>query len=330
MMFANVSDYLRSVTEHVGRAWNRFWFLPTDPLTLSVIRVLAGLIAFYTVLTFTPDLIAFFGPHGLLALENISRMQEPSYFSFSYFWLFDDPVQLQIAHWVGLTVLGMFTLGLFTRVTSVLSLVVMLAYFHRGFALMSEMEHILAFVMFYLCLGPSGEYFSLDRLLHKRRHPTPSNASLTFAKQPVVGHWSATVALRLIQIHLTIVYFMMVVAQLREDTWWDGTAVWWMAGRQNSAMIDLSFLHSAPFLVNLWTLGFVVFEICFGALAWNKILAPLMVVLSVFAWTSLGLITGMLPFAAIMIVAGLAFLSTGSMRTALESIGLKQQSQPIV
>jgi hypothetical protein len=329
-MFATVSDYFSSVTEHVGRAWNRFWFLPTDPLTLSVIRVLAGLIAFYTVLTFTPDLIAFFGPHGLLGLENISRMQEPTYFSFSYFWLFDDPVQLQVAHWIGLTVLGMFTLGLFTRVTSVLALVVTLAYFHRGFALISEMEYMLAFVMFYLCLGPSGEYFSLDRLLHKRRSTAGAPTGVTIAKKSPVGHWSATVALRLIQIHLTLVYFMMAVAQLREDTWWDGTAVWWIGGRQDSAMIDISFLHSLPFIVNLCTLGFVVFEICFGALAWNRVLAPLMVVLSVFAWTSLGLIAGMLPFASIMITAGLAFIPASSMRTALESIGLKQQAQPAV
>jgi hypothetical protein len=327
-MFATVSDYFSSVTEHVGRAWNRFWFLPSDPLTLSVIRVLAGLIAFYTVLTFTPDLITFFGPHGLLALENISRMQEPTYFSFSYFWLFDDPVQLQVAHWIGLTVLGMFTLGLFTRVTSVLALVVTLAYFHRGFALISEMEHILAFVLFYLCLGPSGKYFSLDRLLHKRRSPAPAHQMI--ARKPAVGYWSATVALRLIQIHLALVYFMMAIGQLREDTWWDGTAVWWLGGRQESAMIDISFLYAAPFVINLWTLGFVVFEICFGALAWNRFLAPLMVVLSFFAWTSIGLITGMLPFAAIMIVAGLAFLPASSTRTALEAIGLKRQAQPAV
>jgi hypothetical protein len=327
-MFATVSDYFSAVTDHIGKAWNRFWFLPTDPLTLSVIRVLAGVIAFYTVLTFTADLTTLFGPQGLLGLENVSRMQEPAYFSFSYFWLFDDPAQLQIAHWIGLTVLGMFTLGLFTRVTSVLSLIVTLAYFHRGFPLISEMEHVLAFVMFYLCLGPSGEYFSLDRLLQKRRSLPPATVGATLPKKQVVGHWSATVALRLIQVHLTIVYFMMVVAQLREDTWWDGTAVWWLAGRQDSSMIDISFLHSVPYLVNLWTLGFVVFEICFGALAWNKLLAPLMVVLSVFAWVSVGLITGMLPFAAIMIVAGLAFLPPSSMRTMLETIGLKQQSQP--
>lgn len=327
-MPAIVTDYFSSVTEHTGRAWNRFWFLPTDPLTLSVIRVLAGLIAFYSVLTFTPDLITFFGPQGLLGRESVSRMQEMTYFSFSYFWLFDDPTKLWAAHWLGLTVLGMFTLGLYTRVTSVLALIVTLAYFHRGFALISEMEYILAFVLFYLCLGPAGEYFSLDRLLHKRRGA--AKASPVVAGKPVVGHWSATVALRLLQIHLTLVYFMMAIGQLREDTWWDGTAVWWLAGRQDSSMIDISFLSQAPYVVNLWTLGFLLFEISFGALAWNKLLAPLMVAISVFAWTSLGLITGMLPFASIMIVAGLAFLPASSMRAALEAIGLKQQSQPAV
>jgi hypothetical protein len=93
-------------------------------------------------------------------------------------------------------------------------------------------------------------------------------------------------------------------------------------------MIDISGLYSLPFVINFWTLGFVVFEVCFATLAWTRVLAPLMVAISLLAWTSIGLVTGMLPFAATMIVAGIAFIPAASMRTGLEAIGLKQQSQP--
>jgi len=321
------ADYFRSISEQVGRAWNRFWFLPSDPLTLCVIRVLAGLIAFYSVATFTPDLIFLFGPDGLLSIESVGRMQDQQYFSFSYFWLFDSPGALWAAHWIGLSVLAMFTLGLFTRITSVLSLIVALAYFHRGFVVTSEMEPVLAFVLFYLCLGPAGEYFSLDRLLLKRRaSATPAQAT---SRRLSGAHWSATVAVRLIQVHLALVYFMMVLGQLNEDTWWDGTAVWWLAGRQDSALISIASLASAPYLVNLWTLGFVIFEIAFGVLAWNRLLAPLMVGISALSWLSIGLVTGMLPFAAIMFVAGLAFLPPETMRVACDAIGLKPYAQPV-
>jgi len=315
-MIEVIGDYFRELGERFGLAWNHFWFAPSDSLTLSVVRVLAGLIAFYTILTYTPDLNLLLGADGLLADEGV-RSLRGNYYSFSYLYWLDTPGRLWAGHLAGLAVLALFTLGLFTRVTSILSVVVVLSYFHRSFVVTSEMEPVLTFVMLYLCLGPSGAYLSLDRVLARRKATAAESAATAVPVAKSSLSWSATVATRLIQVHLTIVYVMMLLAQLNETAWWDGTAMWWLIGRRESTVTDLTWLHAHPWAVNAWTHGFVLFEAAFIPLAWNRLTAPLVIAASLPAWGSLAIVTGLVPLAVIMVTAGLAFIPATGMRTLL-------------
>ena len=281
-------------------------------------RVLTGLVAFYTILTYTPDLVLLFGPDGLLPVEGIRRLRG-DLTSFSYLNWLDTPGQLWAAHFAGLAAIALFTVGLFTRVTAIVSLVVVLSYVHRAPILTAEMEPVLAFVMLYLCLGPSGAYLSLDHLWSRRE---TAGASVRTPPAEQTTSWAATVAVRLIQVHLTIVFVMMVLAQLNENTWWDGTAMWWLAGRRQSVMLDLTWLHEHPWLVNAWTHCFVFYEAAFVMLAWNRLAAPLVVVLGCFAWGLFALLTGLASLAVMMIVASLAFLPASSLRTLAGCCGL--------
>ncbi|HEY1601113.1 MAG TPA: hypothetical protein VGG64_16035 [Pirellulales bacterium] len=316
-MLTVVNDYFRELTERFAQAWNRFWFTPSDALTLSVMRILAGLIALYTIATYTPDLELLFGADGLLAADSVRGLRG-DYYGFSYLNVLDTPSRLWAGHLAGLAVLALFTLGLFTRVTSILSLVVVLSYFHRSYVVTSEMEPVLTFVLFYLCLAPAGAYLSLDRMLARRKTRSGEASPLPSPS------WPTTVATRLIQIHLTIVYLMMLLAQLNENTWWDGTAMWWLAGRRDSALTDLTWMYAHPWLVNLWTHSFVLFEGAFIVLAWNRWAAPLMVSLGVLVWAPMAVVTGLVPLAVMMVVAGLAFILPGSMRTLLGCCGLSR------
>src|SRR5262249_40442082 len=158
----------------------------------------------------------------------------------------------------------------------------------------SEMEPVLTFVMFYLCFAPAGACLSLDRLISKRNEATGDTA----AHDVAAPHWSVTVVTRLIQVHLTIVYVMMLLAQLNERSWWDGTALWWILGRQESAMTNLTWLHVHPWVVNFWTHSFVLFEAAFIVLAWNRFAAPLLVALSIPVWGLMAVATGLAPLAA--------------------------------
>jgi hypothetical protein len=50
-----------------AQAWNEFWFTPSDPLPLAVVRIATGLILTWSCLVWLLDADAFFGPRGWLA-----------------------------------------------------------------------------------------------------------------------------------------------------------------------------------------------------------------------------------------------------------------------
>ena len=184
-----IQKYLAELVDSFGDGWNRFWFAPSDPATLSLLRIATGLIALYVVLTYTPDLKAFFGPGGIVSPESLANLEQatrdgqrqvishqireamPRQYAFSYFNYIDSPNMLYAVHFGGVAVLLLFTAGLLTRVTSVLALLVVLSYIHRGPLLTGHVEPVLAFVMAYLCLGPAGAEWSIDRLLRAAAPP---------------------------------------------------------------------------------------------------------------------------------------------------------------
>lgn len=296
-----IAAWWETLCKRFGNGWNRFWFLPSDPYTLGVIRLLTGLVALYWYATYTPDLLRFFGKSGLLPVASVSLL-EGGRFSFSYLNYLSSSTDLAIAHWVGLAILIAFAIGFATRITSVLALVVVLSYIHRGPMLTAQTEPILSMVMVYLCLGPSGASWSVDCYLARRKlgsAATADSPSCSFA---------ATISLRLIQVHLAMLVGLMALSQLMGETWWQGMGVWWLAARTESRMFDLSWLHDHQFVINFWTHAIVFFELAFVALVWQPLARPLLLALGVLVWTSVAVLTGNVPFALILIIASLAFV----------------------
>ena len=326
--------YLTSLCQVFGQSWNRFWFTPGDPLALGPLRIGAGLMAFYLVVTYSPDLETFFGRDGLVRVESLTTLEKqvrdfnfrpalpptiretlPRRYRFSYLDYLQDPTSLWIAHVAGLAILALFTAGCLTRLTSVLSLVVFLSYVHRGPLLTAQVEPVLAFVMFYLCLGPAGRSLSIDAWFAARRGaaPTPGPWPGTDAG-PLPSSVAATVSIRLIQVHLTLVYGMMAIGKLAGEVWWNGLGMWWLIARPEMRLVDWTWLAAYPKLVAAWTHLQVAFELGFAVLIWNRTARPPLLALSVVAWLLLAPVTGLATFSLMMLVANLAFVSPSWLR----------------
>jgi hypothetical protein len=319
-----ISKYFAEFSESIGRGWNRFWFTPADPLPLSVLRILTGLVSLYYLASFGSDLVRWFGPGGLLPAETMQRLlgvseyspveQQDAVFHFSYLYFTNSPSALWVMHALGMLVVVLFTMGLLTRVTSVLSLVVVLAYVHRGPIIAGPLEPVLTMVLFYLCLGPAGTYFSIDGLL--RRWRASQNTVLNSGhKHTPDKSVAAGVVLRLLQVHLAALYVTMALTKLAGPPWWDGEAVWWLIAHTETRLVDLTFLHRSPYLLDAWTHAIILFELSFPLLIWNRLARPLLLVVAVVMWSSLALITGLVAFCAMMLVANLAFVSPEAMRS---------------
>lgn len=317
-----IGDYLATLSREFGAGWNRFWFAPADVSTLGAIRLGAGLVLLYWLATFTPDLTTYFGPDGLAPQSILRNLEEPVRdgrlfvvpqqvreslprpHRWSLLNLLHTPRELMLGHAAALAVALLFAVGLFTRFTAPLALIVLLSYIHRGPIFTSQVEPILAFVLLYLCLGPAGKAWSLDHWLAlRRRHAEPVRDGMNLCKSS-----AGAIALRLIQVHLALVYAMMAIGKLSSPVWWQGTGIWWLIARADAPLVDLTWLHSYPHVVSIWTYLVVLWQVTFAILIWHPLARPLLLVVNAIMWGLLAPVTGLLDCGLMMVIASLAFV----------------------
>jgi uncharacterized membrane protein YphA (DoxX/SURF4 family) len=304
-----VVRYFQDLTNRTGDAWNRFWFAPRDPYTISVLRIVVGLVTCWWLVVWSWDLTRLFGPQGWLPTERMLEWGGGR--GFSLFNLAAETTLLWLVHATALAAAVMFTIGLFTRVTSVLTAILLISYMWRAPLLNAEMELVLVMLVVYLCIGPCGAELSVDRCLAQRREKQASVLAHGNAAEPNAPRLSSagTISTRLIQVHLTAILISMALAKCRGAVWWNGEAVWWMAARPDSRLVDFTpFLAGKLELVNLWTHSIVLFEFAFAVLVWNRWTRPLMLALSLLVWPGIMLLTGLIGFCLLMLTASLAFV----------------------
>jgi len=312
---------LRDIPTRFGRAWTAFWFTPSDPIVLSLLRVLVGTVALWWYLSFLPDLQHWFGPQGVFTL-NMAQSLRGDRPAISLLDFVNSSSQLWLVYGLGVVALVMMLCGAVTRISTIAALIFVLSFIHRAPMLTRYVEGILPMLMFYLCLGPSGACFSVDACIRQRRQSVATIAA------PNTLSSAATVAIRVMQVHLTLVYAAMAIAQLQGDKWWQGTAVWWLMARPESRLVDLTGLSSTgiafEYLVNLATYAIVLYEISFAVLIWNPVARPILLLAGVFIWGGLALIGGSVSFCVLMFAATLAFLRPETLRNWCARCGIEK------
>ena len=302
------ANYWTDLNQRAGRSWNRFWFAPTDPLLICFLRLGVGLLGLAYLLSFNTDLVRLFAGGGLMSIDTVEAIRGSSagqgWIYFSFLDLAATPGALWACHVVGVLILVLFTIGAFTRLTSVLSLLVVLSYIHRQPVLTGPFEPVLSMLLLYLCLGPCGAYLSLDRWRAGRREGAGKKRS------DVASCWTATLSLRLIQLHCVAFYLLMGLSKLSGEVWWEGAAVWILISQVRSRPVDLTFLREQRFVLEAWTQVIVAFELVFPLLIWKTLLRPLLLLVALLMWISLALLTGLSGFCLVMLVASAAFLPT--------------------
>ncbi len=303
-----IGAYFSELTKSTGNGWDRFWFTPADPATLGLIRIFAGSIILYTHAAWTVDLVGFLGPEGRLPVDFVREAHGTSWAWSHLFWL-TSPEALWIAHGLALIVLFMFTVGLWTRVTAVLAALITISYAHRAEGALFGLDQLNGFLALYLAVGPSGGAYSLD-CWRKRR------AGLEFAAaRPTV---TANLAIRLIQVHMCVVYLFAGLGKLRGDTWWEGTALWGAFANYEYQTLDMTWLAGYPLFVNFVTQLILVWEITYCVLVWPRLIRPIVLFLAIPLHLGIGLSMGMMTFGLIMLVGNLAFVPPTIVRSLLD------------
>jgi hypothetical protein len=288
-------------------AWDRFWFTLQEPHTLALLRILGGTMLFYTHLVWTLDLEAFLGPRAWLtrdAAALLNQTPDGRIYAWSYLAWTDSPAAIWPLHIAALVVLAMLTVGLFTRVTSVLALVITLSYCHRLTGSLFGLDQINTFIAMYLVVGPAGAVWSVDRWLAGRRQrldPPP----------PAV---TTNIAIRLLQLHMCVIYLFGGISKMRGDLWWDGSALWFGFANLEYQSLDMTWMVHMPWLLALLTHITVFWEAYYCFLVWPKLTRPICLGLAVAVHLGIALCLGMKTFGLAMIIGNLAFVAPAVVR----------------
>lgn len=310
------TDYFRELWSGTIEGWNRFWFTPADPATLGVIRILTGAMLFYTHLVWSFDLAGFVAPGGRLSVE-FSHLHHGSPWAWSYLEAGDSPPLLWMLHIAGLVVFLLLTVGLFCRIVAPIAFFITVAYAHRTAGTQFGLDQINGLLALYVAIGPSGAAYSLDRWLFAgaKQHDAKARKTDGGAGE---GDVLANVAIRLLQVHMCVVYLFAGTGKLLGATWWNGEALWGAIANHEYQTLDVTWLAYSPWAINFGTHVIALWELTYSALVWPRLTRPLMIALAIPLHLGIALCLGMVEFGLAMLIGNLAFVPPETMRAILE------------
>ncbi len=234
-----------------------------------------------------------------------------------------DPAWMNLVQTIFTLAAICFIFGLGTRVTSVIVWFADICYIQRNPAMLFGVDTMMNVLLLYLMIGPSGAALSLDRLISRwwsgaksRFFPGSPPAHYSPTPEPRI---SANLALRMMQIHLCIIYFISGVSKLQGVSWWNGTAVWNVLGNFEFAPMHLPiYVAALRFLghnqllfdtfitsAGMFTLAF---EISYPFMIWKPRFRWIFLAGAIFLHGFIGLFMGLKTFSLIMLVFNMAFL----------------------
>lgn len=312
----------RNYVAEVWDAWSEFWFAPSSPTTLSAIRVLAGMMLLYTHLVWSLGLTDFFGPNGWLPqdiMREVHASADPdgpgpavgtARWVWSHFDYIQSPKLMWTVHIAALIVFSLLTIGFFSRTMALLGFLFAVSYANRitpgAYYGLDKVNCMLAL---YLMVGPCGARYSVDRLWRLRS----GNNEVSAAS-------SANLAIRLIQVHMCIIYLFSALGKLLGGPWVTGEAGWLAFAMYEYQSLDMTWIAKHEYLLNLMTHLTVFWELFYCGLIWPALTRPWMLLMAVLVHGGIALTLGMPTFGLAMLIGNLAFVSPKTVRKVFDPI----------
>lgn len=257
-----------------------------------------------------------------------------------------DPTAMMTIHSLLVLASLLFMIGFATRLTAPMTWFAALCYIHRNPSVLFGADTMITILLTYLMIGPSGAALSVDRLIARwwarakpnvlRRwyrlvgRPAPADGAIAPARwspqpEPTIV---ANVAIRLLQVHVCIIYLAAGLSKLLGSSWWNGTAVWGTLANYEFAPMHFDWylwllrkmcgneLLIQGFL-NLGTLFTLAFEIGYAFLIWRRSTRWIFLGGAIVLHGLIGVFMGLKTFALIMLVMNMAFLRPEEVRWLL-------------
>lgn len=290
----NLFVRLRALIHHSTVVWNRFWFEANGNEQMRLFRRALAMLLFLSYLIRSLDLELYYSDLGVAPLSILPDIADLR-FRYSLLTLFPGVKALWMMNGIFLVSLLFLALGLMTRFSAILAFVLHLSFLHRNPGSVYGADTVAVFFLAYFCLADFRERSEIQRL-QKTDHQQDIRS--------IIG----SVAYRLCQIQLCIIYTYAGLHKLKGVHWWNGEAVWAVLANSQMARWDFSWVSHYPLLFILPTYATLIFEVYFPVLVWVPALRKPLLFYGVLLHLGIGLAMNIPIFAALMVFSYALFL----------------------
>ena len=277
----------------------------TDARPLAALRIGVAAVLLAQAFAFAPSLFLFFGEHGIVQAP-IASVLVPSALP-RVTWL----VKLLAPYLDERTILlGCFTLyvgalhlllaGCQTRAAAIVAWLLHLSLKTTGTASAYGVFEFATISLFYCSVFPVGAAMSIDALSTDATSPQHDVS------------FRAKLGLRVVQVHLCIVYLSSGIEKIRGEQWRNGEAIWRAVMRPRFATLDLSWLAAHPTIPLLAAWSTLVIELGYAIFIWPQRTRRTWALATIALHLGIGIFLGLWSFAALMIVLNAAAFLTGT------------------
>jgi Vitamin K-dependent gamma-carboxylase len=168
-------------------------------------------------------------------------------------------------------------------------------------------DNFMTIGLFYLMLSPLPDRYSLDWRLRELRPKDPQ----------LLGFWR-----RVLQLHLSLIYFFSGLTKCIGSGWWDGSNIWRALIRPPFNIIDPEILVRWNYLFPVAGIFICLLEIGYPVLIWTNKTRKIWLVSICAMHIGIGVTMGMYLFALTMIALNVAAFGPGLIRTKLRTYQL--------
>jgi uncharacterized membrane protein YphA (DoxX/SURF4 family) len=152
--------------------WNEFLLAKQSPVPIALFRLVYGILVIITVWLLRPDWFNWYGMHAWLSMPTALKL-EPGQRLNLFSIIPQNDAWINAIFWVALGSAILLTLGLFTRISSILVFICLTSIQQRNLYILHGGYTFLRLAGFFLIFAPAGAALSLDRVIRIWRRKEP-------------------------------------------------------------------------------------------------------------------------------------------------------------
>lgn len=239
-------------------AWERFFFAPLSSTPIAVFRILYGACVTATLILLHSEWLDWLGVHSWITLSTMTAV-EPGVRLNLFKVMPQNDTWIAAFFWIFLGFAVLLTIGLWTRLSSVIVFVCLASMQQRNLYILHGGDVFLRVSGFFLIFAPAGAALSVDRLIrvHRKREGAEIASRAPWAQ-------------RMIQFELALLYFCSFLWKIQGAPWLHGTALFYVLHIHAIQRFPLPGWIQHPWILKLGTWYTLVLEFCLGVLIWFR------------------------------------------------------------